>query len=233
MSKVLIFSIFFTAIGCVSSQPKKVAPVSEVLTAEQQAQLTPDDVISRFKAGNERFVLNDMTTRNHTDQIRKSSKGQYPKAIVLSCVDSRVPVEDVFDLGIGDVFVARVAGNFVNEDILGSMEFATKVAGAKLVLVMGHEHCGAIKAAIDNVKLGNITSLVNKIKPAVNMTKAFKGDKTVKNQNYVNAVCENNVKNTIQDIRKGSSILNELEKSGKIKIVGAIYNMDTGKVIFN
>lgn len=231
---ILVVILASTIWGC--SQQKssnKTAPVNQVLTAEEQAKLTPDMVIEILKQGNERFVANQLTTRDHNSQVRKSAKGQYPKAIVLSCVDSRIPVEDVFDLGIGDVFVARVAGNFVNPDILGSMEFATKVAGAKLVFVLGHEHCGAIKAAIDNVDLGNITGLVNRIKPAVAMSQNFSGEKSSKNTNYVQTVCENNVLNTINDIRKGSTILTDLEKSGAIKIIGGVYDMDTGKVTFN
>ncbi len=141
--------------------------VEEVLTQEQQAALTPDLVIETLKAGNARFVVGVVTLRNHVEQVRRAARGQFPKAIILSCVDSRVPVEDVFDRGIGDLFVARVAGNFVNIDILGSMEFACKVSGAKLVLVMGHEHCGAVQGAVDQVELGNITGMLSKIQPAV------------------------------------------------------------------
>ena len=154
---------------------------------------------------------------------------QYPEAIVLSCVDSRVPVEYVFDKGIGDLFVARVAGNFVNEDILGSMEFACKVSGSKLILVMGHEHCGAVKAAIDNVKLGNITPMLQKIKPAVTNV-AYTGERNSKNEEFVHQVSESNVKNTIEQIRLKSPILKEMEEKGEIKIVGALYDMDNGKV---
>lgn len=231
---ILLGLLVSSFLGCTSKESSNnVAPVDQVLTAEEQAKLTPDNVIEILKKGNERFITNQLTKRDHTSQVRKSASGQFPKAIVLSCVDSRIPVEDVFDLGIGDVFVARVAGNFVNPDILGSMEFATKVAGAKLVFVLGHEHCGAIKAAIDNVELGNIAGLVNKIRPAVDMSKDFSGDKSSKNAGYVHTVCENNVANTIAEIRKGSSILSELEKSGAIKIVGGIYDMDSGKVAFN
>ena len=136
----------------------------KVLTKEEQAALTPDMIIQDFKDGNARFMENDLTQRDQSEQVRKSTKGQAPKAIVLSCIDSRVPVEDVFDEGIGDIFVARVAGNFVNEDVLGSMEYACKVAGSKVIMVMGHEHCGAVKAAVDDVKLGNITPMLAKIK---------------------------------------------------------------------
>lgn len=147
----------------------------------------------------------------------------------MSCIDSRVPVEDVFDRGIGDLFVARIAGNFVNEDILGSMEYACKVSGSKLVVVLGHEHCGAIKAAIDDVKLGNITPMLGKIRPAVDMIE-YKGDRTSKNDKFVYMACESNIYNTIAQIRKNSPILKEMEENGDIKIVGGIYNMSNGKV---
>jgi len=205
--------------------------VEDVLTKEEQDALTPDMVIQSLKEGNDRFTRNDLTARDHSAQVRDAVKAQYPKAIVLSCVDSRVPVEDVFDRGIGDVFVARVAGNFVNEDILGSMEFACKVAGSKLVLVMGHEHCGAVKAAVDNVKLGNITPMVAKIRPAVEMIK-YDGDRTSSNQEFVHMASESNVRNTLEMIRKNSPILKEMEDNGEIKIVGGLYDMDNGKVTF-
>jgi carbonic anhydrase len=212
-------------------QEKVVGLVEEVLTKEEQDALTPDMVIQSFKEGNRRFMRNDLTARDHSEQVRKSTNAQFPKAIVLSCVDSRVPVEDVFDRGIGDIFVARVAGNFVNEDILGSMEFACKVSGSKLVLVMGHEHCGAVKAAVDDVKLGNITPMLSKIRPAVE-TIEYNGDRTSKNEEFVHMACESNVKNTIEQIRIKSPILKEMEDNGEIKIVGAVYDMDDGSVDF-
>ena len=214
-----------------NSKPAKTKPVKEVLTKEQQEALTPDDVIKTLQEGNTRFLDNDLTERDHSAQVRKSTLAQYPKAIVLSCVDSRVPVEDVFDRGIGDLFVARVAGNFVNEDILGSMEFACKVSGSKLIVIMGHEHCGAVKAAIDDVKLGNITPMLQKIKPAVDLVK-YDGQRNSKNQEFVHMVSESNVRNTIKQIRLKSPILKEMEENGVIKIVGALYDMDNGQVDF-
>ena len=214
-----------------SAVTQPVGLVEDVLTEAEQDALTPDMVIQSFKEGNGRFQRNDLTARNHSEQVRKSTNAQFPKAIVLSCVDSRVPVEDVFDRGIGDIFVARVAGNFVNEDILGSMEFACKVSGSKLVLVMGHEHCGAVKAAVDDVKLGNITPMLTKIRPAVDAT-VYEGDRSSKNQAFVHEVCVNNVQNTIEQIRERSPILNEMEQNGEIRIVGAVYDMDTGRVDF-
>lgn len=205
--------------------------VQDVLTLEQRDALTPAEVLTSFKEGNERFINNDLTARDHSAQVRKSATGQFPKAVVLSCLDSRVPVEDVFDRGIGDIFVGRVAGNFVNEDLLGSMEFGCKVAGSKLILVLGHEHCGAVKAAIDDVKLGNITAMLTKIRPAVDLV-VYEGDRTSGNEEFVGKVCESNVRNTIAQIRERSPILKEMEDSGQIKIVGGVYDMDSGFVTF-
>lgn len=202
-----------------------------VMTKEQQQALSPEDIMKMFRKGNYNFTHNNLTARDHSAQIRHSVDGQYPKAIVLSCVDSRVPVEDIFDRGIGDIFVARVAGNFVNEDILGSMEYACKVAGSKLILVMGHEHCGAVKAAVDDVHLGNITSMLSKIRPAVEEVE-YEGDRSSKNEEFLHKVCESNVEHTIANIHTQSPILKELEDQGKIRIVGAVYDMDTGEVIF-
>lgn len=202
------------------------------MTKEQQAALTPDAVVQDFIEGNKRFHSGVKTVRDHSEQIRKAVPGQFPKAVVLSCLDSRVPVEDVFDQGLGDIFVGRVAGNFVNEDLLGSMEFACKVAGAKLILVMGHQHCGAVKGAIDDVKLGNITAMLAKIKPAVQMSQDFAGEKTSKNDEFVEHVSENNVKYAMQQIREKSPILKEMENKGEIKIVGAFYRLTDGTLEF-
>ena len=206
--------------------------VESVLSAEEQAALTPLDVFNSLSAGNERFVMSDLTARDHSMQIRESAESQYPKAIVLSCVDSRVPVEDVFDKGIGDIFVARVAGNFINDDILGSMEFATKVAGAKLILVLGHENCGAIHAAIDGAELGHITKMLKNIEPAVKMSTISEGPRTSKNRLLVHEVSENNVRVAIDKIKTDSPILNEMMNKGEIDIRGAVYDMDTGVVNF-
>ena len=189
-------------------------------------------VIRSLKEGNARYINNDLTRRDHSALVRAAAGGQYPKAVVLSCVDSRVTVEDVFDKGIGDMFVARVAGNFANTDILGSMEFGCKVSGAKLILVLGHESCGAIKAAIDGVKLGNITAMLSKIQPAVAKSMDFKGDKSSKNDAFVEYVALNNIRNTIEVIKKQSPILKEMSDKGQIKIVGAYYKLKTGEVVF-
>lgn len=222
-----------SAIDSALEKPVMPKPLREkVLTAEEQKALTPDMVIKNLTDGNKRFMSNDLTARDHSAMVREASVGQYPKAVILSCLDSRIPVEDVFDKGIGDLFVARVAGNFVNEDILGSMEFGCKVSGAKLILVLGHESCGAIKAAIDNVKLGNITAMLTKITPAVNRSKDFNGDKTSKNVEYVEEVAKNNVLSTIEAIKSKSPILKEMADKGEIKIVGAYYDLNTGEVTF-
>ena len=210
-----------------------VKPLREtVITAEQQKALTPDMVLQSLIDGNKRFLNNNVTARDHSKLVSAASNGQYPKSVILSCVDSRIPVEDVFDKGIGDIFVARVAGNFVNEDILGSMEFACKMSGAKLILVMGHSNCGAIKAAIDDVKLGNITAMLSKIKPAVAMSQQFEGEKTSKNYDFTDAVGKNNVLNTMEMIKIQSPVLKEMLEKGAIKIAGAYYNMQTGAVTF-
>lgn len=206
--------------------------VERVLTAEEQKRLTPDEVLQSLREGNQRFAAGNLTLRDHSKQIRKAVNGQFPKAIILSCIDSRVPVEDVFDKGIGDLFVARVAGNIVNEDILGSMEFSCRVSGAKVVLVIGHEYCGAIKGAIDNVALGNLTALLEKIKPAVAACAHYEGTQTSKNPEFVDLVIKANVLLTVAHIRLRSDILRTMEENGEIKIVGAYYDMDNGEVTF-
>ena len=209
------------------------APLKEkVLTAEQQKALTPDSIIQSLKEGNKRFMNSNLTLRDHSALVRDATTGQFPKAVILSCLDSRVPVEDIFDKGIGDLFVARVAGNFVNTDILGSMEYGCKVSGAKLILVMGHEYCGAIKAAIDKVKLGNITKMLSKIQPAVMKSQDFNGEKTSKNDAFIDYVAKNNIKNTVATIKAKSPILKEMSDKGEIKIVGAYYDLNTGEVTF-
>lgn len=196
-------------------------------TADEQSKATPQAVLAQLMAGNARYVAGQRTPIALKESREAATAGQWPVAYVLSCVDSRVPVEVVFDQGIGDLFVGRVAGNFENVDQLGSMEFATAAAGAKLVLVLGHEACGAIKGAIDDVKLGNLTDLLAELKPA---TAGISGEKTSKNKAFVDKVIEANVKKTVSDIRSRSAVLSGLEKEGKIMIVGGIYSLETGKV---
>lgn len=205
--------------------------VEDVLTKEDQDKLTPAHVMDLLREGNSRFVAGEVTIRNHKAQIRKAVLSQYPKAIVLSCVDSRVPVEDVFDRGIGDLFVARVAGNFVNPDILGSMEFACRVSGSKVILILGHEHCGAVKGAIDGVELGNITEMLSKVTPAIEQTK-YDGERKSSNEEYVHHVTELNVRLNIERVRNESPILKQMEDDGEIAICGGLYDMDNGEVTF-
>jgi carbonic anhydrase len=204
---------------------------ADALTKEQRARMTPEDIIAAMKRGNERFRKGERKDRNYLREQRASAKGQYPAAVILSCIDSRAPAEVILDLGIGEVFNARVAGNIQNDDILGSLEFACKVAGVKVVLVMGHTSCGAIKGAIDNVQLGNLTGLLGKIRPAVDAT-AYAGERTSKNQTFVDAVARKNVELTIAQISQKSPVLKELQASHTLLIAGAMYNIDTAAVEF-
>ncbi len=201
------------------------------LTKEERDKITPDEIIARGKKGNERFLSGKRKDRDLLQEQKNTAKGQHPAAIVLSCIDSRAPVELILDLGIGDTFNSRVAGNIVNEDILGSMEYACAVAGSKLVLVMGHTACGAIKGAIDKVQLGNLTGLLEKIRPAIEATR-YDGDRIANNYPFVNAVARKNVELTVAGIRAGSSVLKELEDKERIKIAGAMYSVETGVVEF-
>ncbi len=203
-----------------------------VPTQEIQTKLTPDFILHTLKKRNQDYTEDKLTILNRPERIKQTALAQYPVAVILSCVDSRVPVEDVFHSGIGDLFVVRVAGTICNEDILGSLEYACKVAGAHLIIVLGHEHCGAIKSAIQKVELGNITPLLNKIAPAIEQVKDFKGQKSYDNPAYMKAVTQANIKHTLEDIRKNSPILKEMENKGEIKIIGAEYQMETGQVEF-
>ena len=196
--------------------------VESVLTKAEQYALSPSKVLEILRPGNERFVRNNLTARDHSIQIRESADAQFPKAIVLSCVDSRAPVKDVFDKGIGDIFVARAAGNFINDDILGSIEFATKVAGAKLILVLGHENCGAIHAAIDGAELGHITKMLENIKPAIKRSTVAKGPRSSQNRLLVHEVSENNIRIAMEKIFQESPLLRKMVGNGEIDIKGAV-----------
>lgn len=207
------------------------ANVNESLTKEQRDGMTPGQIVRELKKGNERFRAGKMASRNYLAEMRTSAAGQYPAAVILGCLDSRVPAEIIFDAGIGDTFIGRVAGNIVNDDMLGSMEFACAASGAKVVLVLGHTACGAVKGAIDDVVLGNLTGLLARIKPAISATK-FEGEKSSKNAAYVDAVARTNVTLTLAEIRRRSPILEELEKKGSIQITGAMYELATGMVSF-
>jgi carbonic anhydrase len=204
---------------------------ADALTKELRDKLTPEQIIQAMKNGNKRFRRGERKERNYLREQKASARGQYPAAVLLTCIDSRAPAEVIMDLGIGDIFNCRVAGNVRNADILGSMEFSCKLAGAKVVLVMGHTACGAIKGAIDNAELGNLTGLLAKIKPAIEAT-SYTGERSAKNYGYVDAVARKNVEMTVADIRRDSPVLAELEAKGGIKIAGAMYNLETGAVEF-
>ena len=204
---------------------------ADALTKAQRDRMTPEQIIEVMKRGNARFRKGERKARNYLNEQRASASGQYPAAVLLSCIDSRAPAEVIMDLGIGDIFNCRVAGNVENNDILGSMEFACKLAGAKVVLVMGHTACGAVKGAIANAELGTLTGLLAKIKPAVQAT-TYTGDRSATNYAFVDAVARKNVELTMANIRKDSPVLAELETQGAIKIAGAMYNLKTGAVEF-
>ncbi|MDX1828337.1 MAG: carbonic anhydrase family protein [Lutibacter sp.] len=199
------------------------------LTKELQANITPKDAHKILVEGNNRFIQNLKANRNLKAQVLATSEGQFPFAVILSCIDSRVPAELVFDQGIGDVFSVRVAGNVINEDVLGSMEYACKVAGSKIVVVMGHSNCGAVTAACNHYELGNITPLLSKIKPSV--LEVSKGKEKLSSAE-IEEVSHLNVTHAIERIREESPILAELETKGAIEIVGAMYSVETGKVTF-
>lgn len=204
---------------------------NQAITKDVQDQLTPQSVLADLMEGNQRFISGDTQSIDNKALVEQTVGGQFPKAVVLSCIDSRVPVETVLDQAIGDVFVARVAGNFENVDILGSMEYSCKVAGSKLVLVLGHEACGAVKAACDGVELGNITALLGNILPAVKQSAVeVEGEANSSNNEFVAKTVENNVKLTMDRIREKSPILKEMEDNGEIEIVGGVYMLSSGKV---
>jgi carbonic anhydrase len=198
---------------------------------ETQAELTPQRVKDILLEGNKRFVSNLKMNRNLLQQVNETSEGQFPFAIVLSCIDSRTSAELIFDQGLGDIFSARIAGNIVNEDILGSMEFACKVAGSKLVVVLGHTKCGAVKGACDHVEMGNLSTLLHKIEPAVSAVD-YEGDRSSKNGEFVEKVAETNVVWTVGEIKKNSPILSQMIENGEIGIVGGMYDVETGVVKF-
>lgn len=199
---------------------------------KSQASLTPQDALEYLKEGNHRFLNNLRTNRNLLQMVNETSEGQWPFAVILSCIDSRTSAELVFDQGLGDVFSVRVAGNVVNEDVLGSMEYAVKYAGSKLVLVLGHTKCGAVTSACNKVKDGNITALLHKIKPAIELEKTVKENRGGSNSDFVEKVAILNVHNAIEEIRDRSQIISDMEKDGKVIVVGANYDVESGKVDF-
>ncbi|MBC2838054.1 carbonic anhydrase family protein [Robiginitalea sp. SC105] len=203
-------------------------------TKETQATMTPAKALNFLKEGNQRFQHNLKANRNLLEQVNDTADGQFPFATILSCIDSRVSAELVFDQGLGDIFSIRIAGNFINQDILGSMEFACKLAGTKLLVVLGHTSCGAVKGACDHARLGHLTALINKIEPAVAAVKEPRDEslRNSRNLDFVDAVSEANVKMAIDHIRSQSKILCEMEEAGEIAIVGAMYDISTGEVSF-
>ena len=206
----------------------------KALTKEAQARISPMGAIEILKQGNDRFVKNRKAERDLLEQVKETATGQYPFATILSCIDSRVSAELVFDQGVGDIFSVRVAGNIVNEDLLGSMEFACKLAGTKVIVVLGHTSCGAVKGACDDAHLGNLTTLLSKIKPAVQAVALPEdpAERTSKNLDFVDQVAETNVRMTIENIRKKSPVLRIMEEDGEIAMVGAMYDISNGEVRF-
>lgn len=202
-------------------------------TADSQAALSPAMAVALLKDGNKRFLEGNTLNRNLHQQVADTASGQYPFAAVVSCIDSRIPTEVIFDQGIGDIFNARVAGNFVNEDILGSLEFACKLAGSKVIVVMGHTSCGAVKGACDHAELGNLTQMLGKIMPAVDGTSTAVGEaRNSSNGDFVNRVAVKNVELTIANLKSMSPVLNEMLENGEIDVVGAMYDVKDGSVSF-
>lgn len=203
-------------------------------TAESQSQMTPEKALELLKDGNQRFLRGTPRERKLNQQVIETASGQYPFASIIGCIDSRVPTSLIFDQGIGSLFSARVAGNIVNDDILGSLEFACKLAGAKLVVVLGHTSCGAVKGACDQAELGNLTALLSKINPAVLAVTEPENpeERTSKNAAFVDAVALENVRLTVQNVRTYSNVLRSMEKEGAIKIIGAMYDVTTGEIKF-
>ncbi len=199
---------------------------------ETQSSLTPQTALQILREGNDRFIKNLKANRNLLQQVNETSTGQFPFATILSCIDSRTSAELVFDQGLGDIFSIRIAGNILNEDILGSMEFATKVVGTKVILVLGHTKCGAIVGACNHVEMGNLTTLLNKIQPAIFNEKTTLESRDGSNVNFVNNVTEINVHLTIERIRRESPIIADMEQQGQIIIVGGLYNVESGEVKF-
>jgi carbonic anhydrase len=204
----------------------------KTLTKEAQAGITPKMALDLLKNGNKRFVQNLQAHRDLLEQANITSKGQFPFAIILSCIDSRTSAELIFDQGLGDVFSVRIAGNVINTDILGSMEFATKVAGSKLILVLGHSKCGAIKGACDHVEMGNLTELLSKITPAVYEEHQTQENRSSSNATFVENVAEINVKRVVKNILERSAIIREMVQGKQIGIAGAMYDLESGEVDF-
>ena len=234
----LILAMALAGAGCRSGQQSQGAccavgqTMASPMTKESQAAMTPEKALAELKAGNTRFVAGHPMARDNRADVKATAAGQYPMAVVLSCLDSRQPIEAVLDQGIGDIFSARVAWNVLNDDILSSMEFACKVAGAKLIVVIGHSNCGAIKGAVDNVELGNLTGLLARVKPAIDKVPDDGKPRNSKNYDFVEKVSEANVRLVMQEIREKSPVLREMLDKGQIRLVGGMYDLKTGEVKF-
>jgi carbonic anhydrase len=229
-SPAVALAVALTCFWAFSAPHADAAEVA--LTQESQAAITPAKALEMLKQGNERFVSGKLKKRDLLAQVKQTSKGQFPFTAIVSCLDSRIPPALVFDQGIGDIFVAMVAGNFVNDDILGSFEFATKLAGAKLIVVMGHTECGAVQGACDKAQLGLLTATLASINPAVNAVRGDYTPRTSNNDKFVQAVTEMNVKLTMQKLRDRSVLLREMIDKGEIGLAGAMYDVSTGRVTF-
>lgn len=223
---ITLILMMFTAVDVAVAQDVRA------ITKEVQAAITPAKALEMLKEGNERFVRGDMIERDLMSLVAETATGQYPHAVVLGCIDSRVPPELIFDQGIGDIFTPRIAGNFVNTDILGSMEFATKVAGSKLIVVLGHSSCGAVKGACDHVELGNLTQTLSNLMPAVYAVEDVVGERNSSNSEFVEDVAHMNVRFTVDNILERSTVMKELVDQGELMVVGAMHDVETGRVTF-
>lgn len=233
VAAIILCAVLFTKNIHAKEAAGSLVPEDTVMTKAMQENMTPSQALEKLESGNERFATGKSVRHNYLDAVHQTAGGQYPFAVVLSCIDSRTSSEIIFDENLGDIFNIRIAGNTINTDVLGSMEFACKVAGAKLILVEGHSKCGAVKGACDHVQLGNLTNLINEISPAVDSIQNIPGERNSKNDAFVEAVSKENVLLDIKEIRERSPILREMESKGQIKIVGAMYDLKTGKVYFN
>ena len=205
----------------------------KTLTKEMQDKITPDQAFELLREGNKRFINNLKANRNLLQQANETSDGQHPFAVILSCIDSRTSAEIIFDQGLGDIFSVRIAGNIVNEDILGSMEFACKVAGSKIIVVLGHSKCGAVQGACDHVEMGNLTSLLSKIRPAIDDEDTVEQERTSKNPEFIEKVTRINVKRAIREIVERSPIIKEMSEKGEIKLIGGYHDLSSGQVTFD
>jgi carbonic anhydrase len=229
MIKIYMIALVLGLSNCASIEKREI--ISSTKTQEQQQELSPWQALQKLKRGNERFLTNTQRERDLIAQVASSEK-QFPFAVVLGCMDSRGSPEMIFDQGIGDIFTERLAGNVINADVLGGMEFGTKLSGAKLIIVLGHSSCGAVKGACDNAKLGNLTHLLDKIKPAVNQLRKKDKNLSCENAQNINQIATNNIKNVIKQIKKESPVINSLIQAGEVGLVGAMHDLATGKVEF-